>query len=76
LLDADELKGSGAIRIVFEAELDDFADALHEGVQRFGLRVATAKGRNSGDVKAFLVLLDQDGKFLFGLHAMGLSGQV
>jgi hypothetical protein len=38
--------------------------------------VATAKGGNGGDVKAFLVLFDQDGKFLFGLHEMGLFEEV
>ena len=62
--------------IGFEAELDYLADSLHEGVERLGLGVATAKCGNGGDVEAFLVLLDQDGKLLFGLHAMGLSREV
>jgi hypothetical protein len=65
LLDANEFKGGGAVFIVLQAELNDFADALHEGIEGPGLRVATAEGRNGSDVKTFLVLLDEDGKFFF-----------
>lgn len=61
---------AGLGNLGFEGELDYFADALHEGVQRFGLRVATAKCGNGGDLIAFLVLFDQDGKFVFGLQVM------
>lgn len=76
LLDANEFKGSGAVFIVLETELDDFADALHEGVERPGLRVATAQGGNGGDVEACFVLLDENGKFLFRLHSLNLFQEV
>jgi hypothetical protein len=64
-------KDAGATRaglgdIGFEAEIDDFAGALHESIECFGLSVATTKTGNGGDVTAFLVLFDQDGKFFLG----------
>jgi hypothetical protein len=60
----------GAVAIVFlEAELDYFAYTLHQCVESFGLRVATAQCGDRGDVVAVFVLLNEHGKFALGLHA-------
>jgi len=72
LLDAHEFKGWGVAILLFEAKGDDLADALHEGIEFFGLGVAAAKGGNRGDVIAFLVLLDQNGEFPLRFHAKAL----
>ena len=76
LLDADEFEGSDLTILFFEAKLDDFTHALHEGIQFFRLSVAAAKGGNRGDVVALLVLLNQDRKFSFWLHANPLVSRV
>jgi hypothetical protein len=58
-----------AVAIVFlEAELDYFAYTLHQCVESFGLRVATAQCGDRGDVVAVFVLLNDHGKFALGLH--------
>jgi hypothetical protein len=43
---------------------------LHQGIEAFGLRMASAKGGNGSHEKAFLVLFDHDGEFSFVLHAL------
>jgi len=72
LLDTDELERADVVVIVLQAELDHFADALHEDVKPLGLGVTTAKGRNCSDIVAVFILLDQDGEFSFWLHARTL----
>ena len=67
LLDANEVKGFRRVS-VFEAELDSFADAPHQGIQVFCLGVATLQGGNGGDVVAGFVALDEDGEFAFWFH--------
>ena len=62
------ISASGGIWVLLKAELDDFAYALHQCVESFGLRVATAQGGDSGDVVAVFVLLDDHGKFALRLH--------
>jgi len=64
-LNSHELERTDVIVIVFQAKLNDLAHAFHEGVESLGLGVATAKGRNSSDVIAFFLLLDEYGEFSF-----------
>jgi hypothetical protein len=45
-------------------------NTLHQGVEVFCLRMASAQGGNGSDEKAFLVLFDHDGEFSFVLHAV------
>jgi hypothetical protein len=71
-LNSDEFERTDVVVIVFQAKRNDFAHAFHEGVEFLGLGVTTAKGRNSSDVIAFFVLLDQYGEFSFWLHARTL----
>jgi hypothetical protein len=70
LLNAYQLKRAGRIFLFFEAQGDDFAYALHQGVEVPGLRVASAKGGDGGDEIAVLVLFDHDSKFPTGLHTL------
>jgi hypothetical protein len=76
LLDADEFEGVRVAVLFLKAELDDFAHALHEGVEILGLGMAAVKSGNGGDVEAFLVLLDQDREFSFLLQASALFTKV
>jgi hypothetical protein len=69
LLNAYEFEGAHEIVIVFQTKFNDFTHMLHEGAERLGLGVTTAKRGNRGDVIAFFVLLDQYGEFSFWLHA-------
>jgi len=65
LLNSDELERTDVIVILFQTKFNDLAHAFHQGVESFGLGVTTAKGRNSGDIIAFFVLLDQYREFSF-----------
>jgi hypothetical protein len=47
-------------RTVGKAERDCFDHALHQHVQRLGLRVTAAQFRNIGYEVAFFILLDDD----------------
>ena len=76
LLDANKFEGAWVAILFFQAKLDHFAGALHQSVEVFGLSVAAVKGRNGGDVIAFLVLLDQHCEFPLLLHASGLFAKV
>jgi|SRR5271154_6942408 len=75
LLDADEFEGSAVAVVFLEAELDYSPYTLHQCVESFGLRVATAQSGNRGDVVAVFVLLDDHGKFALRLHADDLWEQ-
>jgi len=68
LLDADEFEGRAVAIVFLEAELDHFAHTLHQCVESFGLRVATAQCGDRGDVVAIFVLLNDHGKFALRLH--------
>jgi hypothetical protein len=69
LLNAYQFKRAGRVTILFEAQGDDLAYALHQGVEVFGLRMASAKGGDGGNEIALLVLFDHDSEFSTGLHA-------
>jgi len=60
------------LELFFEAKLDNFTHALHEGIQFFRLSVAAPKGGNRCDVITVLVLFDQDSEFSFWLHRNSL----
>ena len=60
----------------FQAEQDDFADALHKGIEILGLSVAAVESGNRGNVVAILVLFYQDHKFSFLLQASPLFAKV
>ena len=62
-LNADKRSARRA-RTFGEAECDCFSHALHQHVQRFGLRVTTAQFGNIGYKVAFFILLDDDGKWI------------
>jgi len=64
-LDADELWTRDAGALDFEAELNRFLDAVEELVQGARLRVAAVQLWHAGDVEAFGVSFDDDGKFAF-----------
>lgn len=51
-------------RTVGEAERDRLGNALHQHVQRLGLRVAAAQFRNIGDEVALFILLDDEGEWI------------
>jgi hypothetical protein len=76
LLDTDEFEGSDLTILLFEAKLDNFTHASHEGIQFLRLRVTAAKGGNRGDVITVLVLFNQDGEFSFWLHTNPLLSGV
>lgn len=42
----------------FKAQLDHFADTLHEGIEILGLRMTTVERGNGGHIIALFVLLD------------------
>jgi hypothetical protein len=71
-LDANEFEGTRVSVLFFKAELNDFMDALHEGVKILGLGMAALKSGNHGYVVAFLILLNQDGEFSLLLQGKGL----
>lgn len=68
LLNADEFEWSAVAIVFWEAELDHFAYTLHQCVESFGLRLATAQSGNRGHVVSVFVLLDEHSKFSLGLH--------
>lgn len=61
LLNADE-PASRAAGAVGKTERDRFNDALHQRVERSGLRVAARQFGNISHEVAFFILLDNDGK--------------
>lgn len=62
------MSASGGVWVFLKAELDYFADTLHQCVESFGLRVASAQCGDRGDVVAVFVLFDDHGKFALRLH--------
>jgi len=56
-------------QLLFEAQGDDLAHALHQSIEAFRLRMAAAKGWNGGNEIALFVLLNQDGECSLGPHA-------
>ena len=76
LLDADQFEGALLTVLLFEAELDDLADALHQCVEVLGLSVTTVESRNCGDEVAFFVLLNQYREFPLGFQFNALSAEV
>jgi len=59
-LDADELRRAAEVAFDFEAELDRFADPLHEDVQRLRLRVTAPQLGHGRDEVPFRIALDED----------------
>lgn len=75
LLDSDE-GSTWRTRAIGEAERDRFSDALHQYVQRLGLRMAAAQFRNIGDEVAFFILFDDDGEWIGALgHGLNYTPQ-
>lgn len=70
LLNAYQFKRAARVTILFEAQGDDLAYALHQGVEVFGLRMASAKGGDGGNEIALLVLFDHDSELSTGPHAL------
>jgi hypothetical protein len=68
LLNAYQFKCAGRVLLLFEAQGGDLAYALHQGIETFGLRMASAKGGDGGNEIALLVLFDHDSEFSTGLH--------
>jgi hypothetical protein len=70
LLDAYEFQRTyfTAIVFFFQAQLDYFAGALHEGVQVLRLGVAASQARDCRDVIALFVAFDDDRKLAGTLH--------
>ena len=70
LLDAYEFQRTyfTAIVFFFQAQLDYFAGALHEGVQVLRLGVAASQARDCRDVIALFVAFDDDCEFAGMLH--------
>jgi len=55
LLNAYQFKRAGRVTILFEAQGNDLAYSLHQGVEAFGLCMASPKGGDGGDEIALLV---------------------
>jgi len=53
---------------ILEAKRDYFANAFHEGIEVFGLGVATTQSRDARDVESVFVSFNKDGKFARGFH--------
>jgi hypothetical protein len=70
LLNAHQFKRTGVVTVLFEAQGDHLAYALHQGVEAFGLRMASAKRGNGTNEIALLVFLNHDGEFSTGPHAL------
>ncbi len=66
LLDAYKLERRATY--ILRADFNDFSDALHKCVEILCLGVATAQGRDCGDVVSILVALDHDGKLAETFH--------
>jgi hypothetical protein len=64
-LNADELEIVFGNAFYLKAQLDGLACAAVEFVQRLRLSVAARKSRDRGNIKAFLVLLDDHVKNTF-----------
>jgi hypothetical protein len=69
LLNAYQFKRAGRVAILFEAQRDDLAYVLHQGIEAFGLRVASAKGGDGSNEIAVLVFFDHHGEFSTRPHA-------
>jgi hypothetical protein len=70
LLNAYQFKRAGRVTILFEAQGDDLAYALHQGVEAFGLRVAPTESGDGGNEIAVLVFFDHDGELFTRPHAL------
>jgi hypothetical protein len=68
LLDTYELQWTDLTVIIFQAQLNHFARALHESVEVFRLGVATSQAGNCGNVTAVFVPLNNDREFASTLH--------
>jgi len=58
LLNAYQLERFDLIGTILQTQLNDLASTFYERVEALGLSVATAQGRNRGDVMAFFVALN------------------
>jgi hypothetical protein len=70
LLNAHELKCTRRVLLLFEAQGDHLACALHQGVEAFSLSAASAKGGNRSNQIARLVSFDYDGELSTGRHTL------
>jgi hypothetical protein len=68
LLDTYEFQWTDLTVIIFQAQLNHFARALHESVEVFRLGVATSEAGNCGDVTAVFVPFNDDREFARTLH--------
>jgi hypothetical protein len=68
LLDTYEFQWTDLTVIIFQAQLNHFACALHESVEVFRLGVATSEAGNCGDVTAVFVPFNDDREFARTLH--------
>jgi hypothetical protein len=68
LLDTHEFQWTDLTVIIFRAQLNHFASALHESVEVFRLGVATSQAGNRGNVTAVFVPLNNDREFASTLH--------
>lgn len=68
VLNAYYLCGADIVAISFQAELNRFPGSLHESVEISRLCVATGQTRNSSDVIALFVSLNQHSEFALAFH--------
>ena len=66
-----ELPTRGSTALNFKAQFDRFLDPPHEGIERFCLRLATAKLGNGSDKVAVGILFDNHVEF--ALHTAPLG---
>lgn len=71
-MDTDELE-RWADAVILQAKLDYFPNAFHESVEVFGLSMAAPQGRNSGDIIAVLVSLDDNRELSLRFHVTILA---
>ena len=68
MLDSYEFQWTDLTVIIFQAQLNHFACALHESVEVFRLGLATSQAGNCGDVTAVFVSFKYDREFASTLH--------
>jgi hypothetical protein len=72
LLNAYKFKG-WTVATVLQAQLNDFPNAFHQRVEILSLSVATPERRDSGDVVALFVALNQHSEFSWRFHKVILA---
>jgi hypothetical protein len=68
LLDAHKFKRAYLGVIIFQAQLNRFASALHEGVKGFCLGLATSQARDCSNIVILFVPFNDNGEFAGMLH--------